>query len=1259
MPSFKPPIGTSSFLILANDGAEPIIGNFAGLPEGARTELASDFGSVEVSVTYQGGDGNDVVLVPLNNFSVWDGEAAPANTNWSNPTNWIGNAVPALGDSVLFPAGAAGLTNFNDLTTNLFFRTIRIEAGGYDIRGAGLITNNTFQAFNPSGQVAFEPGLRAGVNPYRITNAIGGTLTLKSTILHPGSNVELNPEGTMVLNSPLDVFVKRGVGVLQLPVANPSLTDVTVNAGTIEVLQNAALGSSTPIVNTAGRLALLGGRNITNQLILGGELSGIGSGTSNRWAGRITSSGTNHAVNVASNSLLTLAGEISHNLTKRGPGQLFVSGPGTQLFSAAVNEGGLFVQTAQQFCDVTVNAGGLLGGVGQILAQVSRFTNNAGGVVSPGGPNTPGLLLAASPTGNAVFQSGSIFRVRINGANPGTGYSQLGAYGNGAGAVVLNNPSLEMQRTFTPTNGQSFMILEKVNSGAIVGTFAGLPEGAVFINGDAAFQISYVGGNGNDVVLTAVTDLVGASVWTGAGTNSLWTNPANWLGNVSPSAGQPLVFPAGAARRVNTNDFPADTLFDAITLASDDYALHGSAVRLNNGIHANLAVGDSALHLPVTLNQAQTFTNSGPGTLTFFGPIDNNGHTLTLNVASGTNTFQTGGTISGAGGLIKTGAGTLRFAGTTPNTYAGTTTVNAGIVELAKSGAVTAIPGSLVIGDGVGGVGADVVRTFAAQQIAATSQVSLASSGWLDLAGGAQVLAGLTGNGNVITDTELTVNPAGTNSFSGNIAGGGSVVKGGAGVLVFTGTNTYAGPTTVGAGTLQVDGTQPTSPVYVIGGGRLQGSGTVGAIDLFGSASIVAPGASPGVLTSSNFNANLTGTGTLSIELNGLAPGSGYDQLNVRGSVTLTGVDLAVARNFNSLAGSQFVLINNDASDPIVGTFVGKPEGGTFTVGGVQFLITYAGGDGNDVALTQISGPVALPPAIPLSFGAYAENFDSLAGSGSFNGWTNNATLIGWYAAQSASPFAITNYGASTGTDTAGALYSFGAASSSERALGSIASGTPGTFAYGLCFTNDTAGSVGNFIVSYTGEQWRSGGTGSVTNILRFWYRVSGAAITDPAPGVTSGWTEVSGLNFASPVVIPTASPLDGNQPTNRQVFSSVVIPGLVVAPANCVFFRWRDLNESGADQGLSVDDLMITFGAPPVASPAQFTGAAITNGLFQLSGAGTPGANYTIQTATNLQPPIMWSGIGSVLANGSGAFSFTDTNLPSLPMRFYRAVNP
>jgi hypothetical protein len=129
----------------------------------------------------------------------------------------------------------------------------------------------------------------------------------------------------------------------------------------------------------------------------------------------------------------------------------------------------------------------------------------------------------------------------------------------------------------------------------------------------------------------------------------------------------------------------------------------------------------------------------------------------------------------------------------------------------------------------------------------------------------------------------------------------------------------------------------------------------VGVVTFNGSSGVVAPGASPGILTCSNFNAGTLGAGTLQVELNGTTPGTGYDQLSVQGTVALSGITLSASSlNFVAALSNQFVIINNDGTDVVVGTFNGLAQNSSYYVGDQIFRISYTGGDGNDVMLTKI-----------------------------------------------------------------------------------------------------------------------------------------------------------------------------------------------------------------------------------------------------------------------------------------------------------------
>ncbi|MDW8309745.1 MAG: endonuclease/exonuclease/phosphatase family protein [Verrucomicrobiales bacterium] len=235
--------------------------------------------------------------------------------------------------------------------------------------------------------------------------------------------------------------------------------------------------------------------------------------------------------------------------------------------------------------------------------------------------------------------------------------------------------------------------------------------------------------------------------------------------------------------------------------------------------------------------------------------------------------------------------------------------------------------------------------------------------------------------------------------------------------------------------------------------------------------------------------------------------------------------------------------------------------------------------------VTALAGWIALRGGqangqIPLSSGAYSNNFDALGASG--GPWVNNVTLPGWYATRGSSDF--TNYLAGTGSSTTGGLYSFGVNGvnpPSDRALGSLASAATATIFFGVRFTNDTPHLVTNITVSYTGEQWRSGSS-TTAQALSFAWRVAAAPITNL--WATGNWSNFPALNFVSPNLSGSSSALDGNAAANRQVFSNVLLSGVSVAPGEELVLRWQDVDDVGTDNALAIDDLLVTFSelAPP-----------------------------------------------------------------------------
>jgi hypothetical protein len=256
---------------------------------------------------------------------------------------------------------------------------------------------------------------------------------------------------------------------------------------------------------------------------------------------------------------------------------------------------------------------------------------------------------------------------------------------------------------------------------------------------------------------------------------------------------------------------------------------------------------------------------------------------------------------------------------------------------------------------------------------------------------------------------------------------------------------------------------------------------------------------------------------------------------------------------------------------------------------------------------------------INLSAGTYRQDFNTLTSSPSGNtNWADDTTLSSWYVSQS-HVGSITNYRVSAGSSTGSGLYSFGASGDTNRALGSMAGGTPVDIAFGVRFTNDTLVIVSNFTVSYTGEQWRRANT--VTQALAFYYYIGASPLTNAdAKGTAYAWTPVSALDFQSPNIVGAGTSLDGLAATNRQVFSNLLVTNVLILPGQELFLRWLDLDDSGNDHGLAIDDLAVEFGIVSTPLPIPLTIQLVgpqrvltwSDAAFHLQAAGSPDGPFT-----------------------------------------------
>jgi len=202
----------------------------------------------------------------------------------------------------------------------------------------------------------------------------------------------------------------------------------------------------------------------------------------------------------------------------------------------------------------------------------------------------------------------------------------------------------------------------------------------------------------------------------------------------------------------------------------------------------------------------------------------------------------------------------------------------------------------------------------------------------------------------------------------------------------------------------------------------------------------------------------------------------------------------------------------------------------------------------------------------------YSQSFNTLATTGTANTWTDDSTITGWFST-------ATTYRASIGSENNGALYSYGSASSTDRALGSVASGSSGTIRYGVRLTNNTGKTLQKVTVTFDGEQWRRE-SNATQQKLDFAY------IAAESPTLSAGtYTDFDSLDFTGPQAASgTATALDGNLSANRVAAISATIT-VNWNPGQEIFLRWTDLNDSGNDHGLSIDNVSVVAAVPEISS--------------------------------------------------------------------------
>jgi autotransporter-associated beta strand protein len=678
----------------------------------------------------------------------WD-TTSPANTVWA--TGAADVLWPATGVTAIFGAGgAAGTVTIDDAA----------------VSAAGLTFNAT-------------PG-----SDYTIAAATGNTLTLTAAAITVVAGQ--NPTISAPLAGTVGLTLNEGTntGSLTLAGANTYTGTTTINSGTLIVATGGTLGAvTTPLVVGQSSTTDPSTSPVTSPaaLILNSSAT-VGSLTS------AVNNPTPSTITINGSSILTVNGAMTVGLTTAAnvtlPSINFaISGNELDLngnLTVGLNETGGRDLT-------TLNMGGL-----------ATFTMNAPTGAFNGGAATQAnatitlahnnTLTAASMTlSSTTANAGAVSMILGSGTNvlnisnitlgAGKGNAAVKFAAVNAGSIVINgtggpstvaNITLSNFTSATPNNSQSNLTLAThqatVNAGTIIiGQLAGATgrtaNGTItFDTGTFNAQALEIGldtsGGGSSAIGAIGSFVLGTNA---ASTGVLTVSNTFWLGSVT-----------------NTS---ANTTFSTAT-----FTINGGTANIATNILLNKGTGALTGSANSTLNlHAGTLNMSGFSIGSNIAPISN--VNLVPNAADAAVLANLGGTGINGAGLSLNGAGTLTLDGT--NTYTGTTSINAGVLQIGAGGST----GSFGAGDVVVNSGA------------------------------------------------LLVNKTNTTLLNGNLTGGGNVTLQGGGTTVFAGpANTFSGKLLINNATLAATGS--LGNITLNGGlikpGTTATDGSIGAITASG-----------------------------------------------------------------------------------------------------------------------------------------------------------------------------------------------------------------------------------------------------------------------------------------------------------------------------------------------------------------------------------------------------------------------------------------
>ncbi|MEK7951964.1 beta strand repeat-containing protein [Luteolibacter soli] len=569
-----------------------------------------------------GASGGFITLTVANSAVVQKFWNVNADGSWGTAGSWTPTGAPnASGAIAAFGGGGTEITADRTITVNGAF-----TVGTIAFNGAANAKNYTFAAGSGASLT-----LNNGASAAFITNSSGSHI-IGSPVTLTGNGAAVtvtNAADIVTISGVIDgngsPLTKGGAGKLILSGVNTYFNGTTVNAGTLEITNDLALGD--PVNSTtinAGTLRSTADFTSTGSFYLG-------SGTSNF----SVASGTTHTITGS-----IMDGASTGTLNKSGTGTLALNGFNSYTGGSVINNGKVQINSIGSLGDsagsVTINAA--------TLEATASFTGTRSVVLG----NAASLLQAE--TGVTYTISGPISGTgTLN--KIGAGTVSLGSNTNSyTGGTVIQAGTLAVNNT-------SFIMGTLTFQGGTLQNNYGNNNGYFFGN-----PITIATGQTGTINMNNRMSLGAGAVITGAGTLNINANTTvarddfsnNWAG----FTGQLNIAGSGTVRLLNNG---------------------GS---FNTGGFANCSVdlAGTVLLEPSNNSNGNTYTigslSSASATAGIKGPSQGGATTLSVGGLNTSTTFA-GGTL--VGHLTKVGSGTLTLTNTTPT---GNVTVTTGTLSL-------------------------------------------------------------------------------------------------------------------------------------------------------------------------------------------------------------------------------------------------------------------------------------------------------------------------------------------------------------------------------------------------------------------------------------------------------------------------------------------------------------------------------------------------------------------------------------------------